>query len=78
MNKEISLLGKFIDVIIDRRIHSMHPEHGFKNETNYGYLPNTKAGDGEENDGYIFGVNEPLDRFNGIVKAIIIKLEDIE
>jgi len=34
-----NFLGKEIEVIIDRPLGSKHPKHGFKYETNYGYIP---------------------------------------
>ena len=72
------LLGKEVQVIVDRPINSPHPEHGFIYELNYGFIPNTLAGDGEELDAYVIGVEEPLNQFTGIVKAIIIRLDDNE
>ncbi len=40
-------------------------------ELNYGYVPNTISGDGEELDCYILGVEEPIDHFEGVCIAII-------
>ena len=41
-------LGKEVEVVIDRLLGSEHPKHGFLYEVNYGFVPNTKAPDGEE------------------------------
>ena len=41
-------IGKNIDVKIDRPMGSKHPKHGFIYPVNYGYVPNTISGDGEE------------------------------
>ena len=46
MSKEY--LGKIVDVNIDRPMGSRHPKHGFIYPVNYGYIPNTVSGDGEE------------------------------
>lgn len=54
-----------IDVEIDRPMGSLHPKHGFVYPVNYGYVPNTMSGDGEELDVYVLGVFEPLDKFRG-------------
>ena len=36
------------------------------------------AGDGEEQDAYILGINEPIKEFTGKVIAIIHRFDDIE
>ena len=56
-------IGKIVDVNIDREFGSRHPKHGFIYPVNYGYIPNTISGDGEELDAYVLGVQEPLDVF---------------
>ena len=43
---------------------------------NYGYIPNTISGDGEELDAYLLGVYEPVDEFEGKVIAIIHRTND--
>ena len=72
------LLGNEVVVIVDRPLNSCHPEHGFKYELNYGYIPGTLAGDGEEVDAYILGVDFPVTEFKGIVKGLIIRINDVE
>lgn len=69
-------LNKNIKVNIDRKMGSKHPKHGFIYPLNYGYVPNTVSGDGEELDCYILGVFEPLDEFEGKCIAIIHRLND--
>lgn len=71
-------LGKKVDVIIDRKLGSIHPTHNFIYSLNYGYIPNTVSGDGEEIDVYIIGEFEPLERYSGYVLAIIEREDDIE
>ena len=53
-------IGKKLKVQIDRPLNTKHPKHGFVYELNYGYVPNTISGDGEELDCYILGVEEPV------------------
>lgn len=53
-------LNKDVLVKIDRKLGSKHPKHGFIYTLNYGYIPNTISGDGEELDAYVLGVYEPL------------------
>jgi inorganic pyrophosphatase len=45
---------------------------------NYGYIPGIIASDGEEQDAYVLGIEEPLEEFTGKVIAIIHRLNDIE
>ena len=69
-------IGQKVNVLIDRPLGSKHPKHGFVYEVNYGYIPNTISGDGEELDAYILGINEPLQSFRGICIAIIHRTND--
>ena len=69
-------LNKIVDVVIDRPLGSKHPKHGFVYMVNYGYVPGTVSGDGEELDCYVLGVYDPLEKFNGKCIAIIHRLND--
>ncbi len=69
-------LGKKVLVQMDRPLGSKHPKHGFTYMVNYGFIPNTISGDGEELDAYVLGVFEPLDKFEGKVIAIIHRTND--
>lgn len=69
-------LNKDVKVIIDRKIGSKHPKHGYIYPINYGYIPNAISGDGEELDCYILGVFEPLKEFEGKCIAIIHRTND--
>ena len=61
---------------IDRPFGTKHPKHGFIYPINYGYIPNTIGGDGEELDCYVLGVFEPLLEFEGKCIAIIHRTND--
>lgn len=69
-------LNQTVEVKMDRPMGSKHPKKGFIYPVNYGYIPNTVSGDGEELDAYVLGVHEPLDTFKGKVIAIIHRLND--
>ena len=71
-----SYIGKTITAKIDRKMGSKHPKHGFIYPINYGYVPNTISGDGEELDCYVLGVFEPIESFTGECIAIIHRLND--
>ncbi|MBU3895809.1 inorganic diphosphatase [Patescibacteria group bacterium] len=69
-------LGKTVTIKIDRHIGSKHLKHGFVYETNYGFVPNTKAPDGEEIDAYLLEVDEPVSEFTGKCIAVVHRLDD--
>ena len=73
-NKEY--LGKIVKVTMDRKMGSAHPKHGFIYPVNYGFIPNTISGDGEELDAYVLGEFKPLDEFEGKVIAIVHRTND--
>ena len=74
--KSYSYLDKEVNVKIDRPLNSKHPKHGFTYELNYGYIPNTTSGDGEELDCYVLGIEEPITEFIGKCIAVIHRLND--
>lgn len=69
-------MGKLVHVVIDRPIGRRHGDIVYP--INYGYIPGIIAGDGEEQDAYILGVNEPLTEFDGQVIAAIRRKNDCE
>ena len=78
MKKENSIdyLGKEVILKIDRPLGSRHPQYGFIYMINYGYVPNTISGDGEELDAYLIGESEPVKTSSGKVIAIIHRTND--
>ena len=73
------MLGQTVEVTVDRPLGSFHPEHAdMYYPVNYGYIPGTIASDGEEQDAYILGVDEPLTVFTGKVIAIVYRENDTE
>lgn len=74
-----TLLGKEVLVIVDRPYGSVHPKHpNIHYSVNYGYIELMKAPDGEYQDAYILGINEPVESYKGIVIAIIHRTNDVE
>lgn len=69
-------LGKSVKIVIDRQLGSKHPKHDFIYMVNYGYVPNTISGDGEELDAYLLGVFEPVKEYEGVVIAYIHRIND--
>ena len=73
-------MGKTVEVIIDRPIGYVHHVKGITLHytVNYGYLPGVMGGDGEEQDVYVLGMSEPLERFTGTVIGAIRRKDDFE
>ena len=70
-------LGKDVYVKVDREAGSRHPKHShIIYPINYGYIPNTISGDGEELDAYILGIKTPLKEFKGKVIAVLRRTND--
>ena len=70
------LLGKTVHVEVDRPIGYVHGDIVYP--VNYGFIPGTIAGDGEEQDAYILGVDKPLSAFDGTVIGAIRRKNDCE
>ena len=72
-------LGKTIRVVLDRPLGSTHPEHGYRYEVNYGFVPGVIAPDGEEQDVYLLGTDEPLEVCEQAeVIGIVRRRDDVE
>lgn len=73
------MLGEIVTVIVDRAMGTYHPEHpDIYYPINYGYISGIIAPDGEEQDAYILGIDEPVEGFTGKVIAIIHRNDDVE
>lgn len=74
-----SILGKTVTVTVDRPLGSRHPRHKeLVYPINYGYVKGFTAGDSEDQDAYILGVDTPVRTFTGTVIAIVHRLDDAE
>lgn len=69
-------IGDTVKVKIDRPLNSKHPKHGFIYPVNYGFVPNTVSGDGEELDCYVLGIDKPIENFEGKCIAVIHRTND--
>lgn len=69
-------LNKEVEVVMDRKLGSKHPKYDWTYPINYGFIPNTTQGDGEEIDAYCIGPVEPLDKFTGTCVAYIQRSDD--
>lgn len=75
----ILMIGDIVTVTVDRPLGSYHPEYkDMYYPINYGYIEGIIAPDGEEQDAYILGVNEAVEKFTGKIIAIIRRFDDVE
>ncbi len=73
------MIGSIVKVVVDRPLGTYHPNHkDIYYSVNYGYITDVMAPDGEDQDAYILGVDEPVKEFVGKVIAIIHRLDDVE
>lgn len=74
-----NIIGKTVSGRVDRPLGSHHPRRRkMVYPVNYGYVENVFAGDGAEQDVYIFGTNKPLDTYKGKVIAVFHRFNDVE
>lgn len=74
-----SVIGRIVTVTVDRPLGSYHP--AYKNTyypINYGYVEGVLTPDEEEQDAYILGVNQAVEKFTGKVIAIVHRNNDVE
>lgn len=72
-------LGRHVRVTVDRPFGSLHPKNQkMRYGLNYGYVADVLAGDNEWQDAYIWGIEEPVEFFEGVVVAVIHRLNDVE
>lgn len=69
-------LGKLIHIVVDRPIGYTHK--GMIYPVNYGYIPGLLAGDGEDQDAYILGIDKPVAEFDGQVIGAVRRKNDCE
>ncbi|MCT4612353.1 MAG: inorganic diphosphatase [Clostridia bacterium] len=71
-------IGKTIDIVMDRPLGSEHPKFKWRYPVNYGYIPDTVSGDGEEIDVFLLGVFESVNKYEGKCIAVIEREDDNE
>ena len=73
------MLGKIVKVTVDRPMGTYHPKYkDIYYPINYGYIEGIMAPDGEEQDAYLLGLEEPVEEYTGIVIEIIHRYDDVE
>ena len=73
------MIGDIVCVTVDRPLGSYHPKYkDMYYPINYGFIEGIIAPDGEEQDAYILGVDQPVERFTGKIIAIVHRYNDVE
>lgn len=73
------IIGRKVRGTVDRPMGTAHPRHPeMIYPLNYGYVDGVFAGDGGEQDVYLFGTDRPLERFEGRVIAVYHRFDDVE
>ena len=79
LKKEDPMIGTIVTVTVDRPLGTAHPKHKtLIYPINYGYIDGIPAPDGDWQDAYILGVDEPVQQFTGKVIAVIHRADDVE
>ena len=79
MSKYSSILGLHVTITIDRPLGSSHPDYpDHYYPVNYGCVEGIIAGDGDDQDVYLLGVDVPVDSFQAVVIAVIHRHDDME
>ena len=74
-----NIIGKTVKGTIDRPLGTPHPRHPeMIYPINYGYVDGVFAGDGAEQDVYLFGTDTPVKEFEGKVIAVWHRFDDVE
>jgi len=77
--RRCGIIGSHVTVDVDRPMDSLHPRHSdMVYPINYGFVSGVKAQDGDEQDAYLLGINEPVNRGSGIVAAVVVREDDVE
>ena len=73
------IIGKTVRGTVDRPLGTSHPRHPeMLYPINYGYVEGVFAGDGAEQDVYLFGTDKALTYFEGKVIAVYHRFDDVE
>ena len=73
------IIGRIVSGKIDRPLNSRHPRHpDMIYPINYGYVEGLIAGDGAEQDIYLFDYDEPVESYTGKVIAVYHRTNDVE
>ncbi len=74
-----AVIGTIVKGKIDRPLGTRHPRHPeMVYPINYGYVSDVFAGDGAEQDVYVFGTDKPIYEYEGKVIAVYHRLNDCE
>ena len=75
-----ALLGQRAHIVIDRPVGYVHRTgaHETVYPVNYGFWPGVPGGDGEDQDVYLLGVDEPVAEADAVVIGVVLRKNDAE
>lgn len=74
-----SIISQTVRGSVDRPLGRRHPDYPeMIYPVNYGYVDDIYSGDGEEQDVYVLGIEEPIIKFTGQVIAVWHRINDVE
>ena len=75
-----AFLGQKVHIVVDRPVGYVHRTGEYETvyPVNYGYLPGVPGGDGEEQDAYLLGVDEPVAEADAVVIGVVRRHNDAE
>lgn len=77
--EQFNPIGKVFAITMDRPIGTPHPKHPeILYPINYGYVEGLLGGDGEEQDVYLLGIDQPVISYTAPIIAVIHRFDDVE
>lgn len=75
-----ALLGQRAHIVIDRPVGYVHRTGAYETvyPVNYGFWPGVPGGDGEDQDVYLLGVDEPVAEADAMVIGVVLRKNDAE
>ena len=75
-----ALLGQRAHIVIDRPVGYVHRTGAYETvyPVNYGFWPGVPGGDGEDQDVYLLGVDEPVAEADAVVIGVVLRKNDAE
>ena len=75
-----ALLGQRAHIVVDRPVGYVHRTGAYETvyPVNYGFWPGVPGGDGEDQDVYLLGVDEPVAEADAVVIGVVLRKNDAE
>lgn len=64
-------IGLEVEIKISRPLGSMNPKYGFTYDVHFGSIPAIESTEGIQVEAYLFGIDDPVEKFTGVCIAVI-------